>query len=266
MIRTLAVCLTFALVCCADLAPAAAPVASSRPNILVIMTDEHNAGVMGCAGDPLARTPHLDALAARGVLFTAHYCSSPICIPSRQSFTTGKYVSRHNVWGNTVGVPDGTPSLPRLLNAAGYDSFLDGKMHYKGDSSLQEDISTEPGYQIVNDIRFGTPQVAPPVNLPQARLFPGVGLAALHTDVLNSSRDTAVYFRSSPFGAKGHMHANQNAFNLSRRGEPLFYSTGYYTSFADAHSMSSYRHTLAHNTILVNGRGRHPSAGTARYP
>ena len=76
-------------------------------------------------------------------------------------------------------------------------------------------------------------------------MFAGVGLAALHTDVLNSARDTAVYFRSSPFGAKGHMHANQNAFNLSRRGEPLFYSSGYYTSFGDPHSLSSYRHTRA---------------------
>jgi len=87
-------------------------------------------------------------------------------------------------------------------------------------------------------------------------MFPGVGLAAFHTDVLESAKDTAVYFRSSPFGAKGHMHANQNAFNLSRRGEPIFYSTGYYTTFADAHSLSSNRHSRAHNTILVNGGGQ----------
>jgi len=106
--------------------------APQRPNILVIMTDEHNASVMGCAGDRLARTPNLDALAQRGVLFSSHYCASPICIPSRQSITTGKYVSHHNVWGNTVGVPDNWPTLPRLLNTAGYESFLIGKMHYKG--------------------------------------------------------------------------------------------------------------------------------------
>jgi choline-sulfatase len=106
-----------------------------KPNILVIMTDEHNASVMGCAGDKIARTPNLDALAACGILFSAHYCGSPICIPSRQTFTTGKYVSRHNVWGNTKGVPEGTPSIARLLNAAGYESFLDGKMHYKGGAS-----------------------------------------------------------------------------------------------------------------------------------
>ena len=103
-----------------------------KPNILVIITDEHNASVMGCAGDRLARTPNLDALAQRGVLFTAHYCASPICIPSRQSLTTGKYVSHHDVWGNTLGVPNNWPTLPRLLNTAGYESFLIGKMHYKG--------------------------------------------------------------------------------------------------------------------------------------
>lgn len=114
----------------------------------------------------------------------------------------------------------------------------------------------EPWYRIVEDIRFDPAQFGPPTGLPQSRVFPGVGLAAFHTDVLDSSRDTAVYFRSSPFGAKGHMHSNQNAFNLSRRGEPIFYSTGYYTTFADAHSLSSYRHTRAHNAILVNGCGQ----------
>ncbi len=116
--------------------------------------------------------------------------------------------------------------------------------------------AVEPWYRLVQGVAADPARAAPPAALPQSRVFRGVGLAALHTDVLDSSRDTAVYFRSSPFGAKGHMHANQNAFNLSRRGEPLFYSTGYYTSFGDAHAMSSYRHTRAHNAILVNGCGQ----------
>lgn len=113
------------------------------PNILLIMTDEHHAGVMGCTSNSLARTPSLDALAAKGILFPAHYCASPICTPSRQSFTTGKYVSGHRVWSNTVGVPEGTPSLARILNAAGYESYLDGKMHYKGGMTH--------GYNIINE-------------------------------------------------------------------------------------------------------------------
>ena len=52
------------------------------------------------------------------------------------------------------------------------------------------------------------------------------------------------------------MHANQNSFNISRKGERVFYSTGYYTSFADPHALTSYRHTRAHNTILLNGYGQ----------
>ena len=101
-----------------------------RPNILLIMTDEHNASVLGCYGNKIIRTPNLDGLASRGVVFESCYCSSPLCVPSRLSFTAGKYVSRISAWNNDCRLPADTPSLPRLLNAAGYESFLCGKMHY----------------------------------------------------------------------------------------------------------------------------------------
>jgi hypothetical protein len=130
------------------------------------------------------------------------------------------------------------------------------KMKFSADEPWDHDANVEPWYQIVNNIKFDQARVLCPADLPQARMFRSVGLAAMHNDVLDSSRDTAVYFRASPFGAKGHMHANQNTFNVSRKGEPLFYSTGYYTTFADPHSMSSYRHTRAYNSILVNGCGQ----------
>lgn len=115
---------------------------------------------------------------------------------------------------------------------------------------------TEPWYQVVNDIRITPADAVKPSVLPCDKVFFGVGAAALHTDVYNPGKDVAVFFRSSPFGAKGHMHANQNAFNIARKGERIFYSTGYYTSFADPHSLTSYRHTRAHNTILVDGMGQ----------
>lgn len=109
------------------------PIARSRddrPNIVVIMSDEHNANVMGCAGNPMARTPNLDALASEGVLFTDHYCNSPLCVPSRLSFLAGKYASRIGAWSNACWLPtDDYPSLPRLLRKAGYEVFLCGKMH-----------------------------------------------------------------------------------------------------------------------------------------
>jgi len=102
-----------------------------RPNIIVIMSDEHNASVTGCYGNDIVHTPNLDRLAARGVTFDACYCNSPLCVPSRLAFTAGKYVSRIGAWSNSCWLAGADyPSLPRLLNAVGYESFLCGKMHY----------------------------------------------------------------------------------------------------------------------------------------
>ncbi len=102
-----------------------------RPNVLVIMSDEHNASVAGCYGNKLVHTPHLDELAANGVTFDNCYCNSPLCVPSRNSFTAGKYASRVSAWNNNSWLPSAEiPSLPRILDAAGYEAFLGGKMHY----------------------------------------------------------------------------------------------------------------------------------------
>ena len=61
-------------------------------NLLVLMSDEHNPRMLGSAGHPLVQTPNLDALAAAGTSFGSAYCNSPICVPSRASFATGRYV------------------------------------------------------------------------------------------------------------------------------------------------------------------------------
>ena len=58
-------------------------------NLLVIMSDEHQARAMGCAGHSFVQTQHLDALAARGARFSNAYTPSPICVPARASFATG---------------------------------------------------------------------------------------------------------------------------------------------------------------------------------
>jgi choline-sulfatase len=101
------------------------------PNIWWIMSDEHNPHVTGAYGNTIVRTPHMDELAANGVTFETHYCNSPLCVPSRASLTAGKYCSRVNVWSNSCELPSADiPSLPRILNAAGYESYLCGKQHY----------------------------------------------------------------------------------------------------------------------------------------
>jgi len=102
-----------------------------QPNILVIMTDEHNYQVAGCYGNPLARTPHIDEIAAEGITFDQAYCNSPLCVPSRMAFTAGKYIHRTSAWNNNCWLPSPDyPSIARVLNAVGYESFLCGKMHY----------------------------------------------------------------------------------------------------------------------------------------
>lgn len=106
----------------------------SRPNILVIMTDEHNARILGCYGNKLVRTPNMDGLASRGIVFEAAYTNSPLCVPERLSFTAGKYISRISAWNNDVSLPSNDyPSIARAMNDAGYESFLCGKMHYAKD-------------------------------------------------------------------------------------------------------------------------------------
>ena len=101
------------------------------PNILVIMSDEHNVHVTGCYGNRIVRTPNLDRLAASGITFDSAYTNSPLCVPCRLAFTAGKYISRVGAWSNSCWLPsDDYPSIARIMIAAGYDSLLCGKMHY----------------------------------------------------------------------------------------------------------------------------------------
>ena len=89
-----------------------------------------------------------------------------------------------------------------------------------------------------------------------AAVFRGVGLAALHSDLNgNPDEDIVVYLRSSPYGGGiAHMTCSQNAFNISYKGEKLFYHTGHYKAgFASDHIFTDYRHTRSHNGLLVNG-------------
>src|SRR5579862_8907861 len=80
--------------------------AADRPkNVLLLMSDQHRRSCLGAAGDPVAHTPNLDALAASGVRFNSGYCANPVCTPSRASLLTGLYTHHHQAWNNTVPWP-----------------------------------------------------------------------------------------------------------------------------------------------------------------
>ncbi len=82
------------------------------------------------------------------------------------------------------------------------------------------------------------------------------GEVSMHSHLGDTDNDLALEFRSSTFGSGSHTTASQNAFNLLFKGHDVYRSTGYYQAFADAHNLMSYRHSRAHNTILVNGIGQ----------
>ena len=104
----------------------------SRPNIVLIMSDQHNPHVLGCAGDPYVQTPNLDAIAARGARFTSMYCPYPLCVPSRMGFMAGRYPSEVDVWDNGSPLATNVPTFAHGLGAAGYEAVLCGRMHFVG--------------------------------------------------------------------------------------------------------------------------------------
>jgi len=109
---------------------------AERPDILILFSDQHGR-LAGCYGDPVVRTPHLDALAAEGVTFDSAYCPSPICLPSRMSLLTGRMPHRQACWTNTDILPSGIPTYAHALGAAGYDATLVGRMHSIGPDQMR---------------------------------------------------------------------------------------------------------------------------------
>ncbi|MBN1670129.1 MAG: sulfatase-like hydrolase/transferase [Kiritimatiellae bacterium] len=102
-----------------------------KPNILLLFSDQHNAGVLGCEGHPDVKTPALDRLACTGVRFTRAYCQDGICVPSRASMMTGQYPRTVGVLYNTdpAPMPERFEPLPAMLRRNGYRTGAFGKRH-----------------------------------------------------------------------------------------------------------------------------------------
>jgi choline-sulfatase len=109
---------------------------TTRPNILLIMGDEHPVFMTGCYGHRSVKTPNLDALAARGAVFDAAYCPSPICAPSRAAMMAGRHVHTLEVWDNAAPFRCDWPTFAHSFSAAGYRTILCGKMHFVGPDQL----------------------------------------------------------------------------------------------------------------------------------
>lgn len=105
-----------------------------RPNVLLVVSDEQSLATLGATGNPAARTPHLDGLAAAGTVFGEFSTPFPLCCPSRASLLTGQMPRHHHVLGNWRAIaPElATTGLGRVFTDAGYHTVYVGKWHVPG--------------------------------------------------------------------------------------------------------------------------------------
>ena len=110
---------------------------ATAPNIVLIMSDQHRADMMRCAGDESVATPSLDGLAAEGVRFSRVSCQGPLCMPARASFMTERYVRDHGVYTNWAEIAEDSPTYVWALRQAGYHTAMLGKAHLYRDEIVE---------------------------------------------------------------------------------------------------------------------------------
>jgi arylsulfatase A-like enzyme len=102
---------------------------TQKPNFLLFITDQHRADHLGCYGNPVLRTPHIDGIAQRGLRFERFYVATPICMPNRATLMTGRMPSLHGARHNGIPLSLNATTFTDILAAGGYRTALIGKCH-----------------------------------------------------------------------------------------------------------------------------------------
>ncbi|MGB7294623.1 MAG: sulfatase [Candidatus Aminicenantales bacterium] len=183
-----------------------------RPNILVIMSDDHAAHAISAYGSRLNTTPQIDRLAREGMLFANCFCTNAICAPSRAAILTGRYSHLNGVRDNAVAFDGIQTTFPKLLQKAGYQTALIGKWHLKSDPTGFDYWTVLPGQGEYYNPDF--------IEMGEQRRHEGYVtdiLADLAVDFLERSRDP-----SRPFLLMLHHKAPHRAWQPAPRHLNLF--------------------------------------------
>jgi choline-sulfatase len=112
-------------------------------NFLILISDEHRKDAMGCMGHPIVKTPHLDALAERGVVFENAYTPSPMCVPTRAALACGDHVHNIRYWDSATPYDGTRRTWMHALRDAGVEVTSIGKLHFRSgedDNGFSEEI------------------------------------------------------------------------------------------------------------------------------
>ncbi|MCB1388757.1 MAG: sulfatase-like hydrolase/transferase [Rhodobacteraceae bacterium] len=191
----------------------------TRPNILLIMTDQHRADHLGCYGNPVLRTPHIDSLARGGLKHEAMFVNCPICMPNRIAMMTMRMPSANGARQNGIPMDRDAVSYVDLLRAAGYRTALVGKSHLQAMTDRAVPPESAPADPALSP---------PPAGLDEAwrsrRAGPDYGAELIPAWIADPERTVALphYGFDEVHFANGHgdqVHGHYDAWVRDRGGD-----------------------------------------------
>ena len=111
---------------------------NTRPNVLLIFTDQQNIQMMSAAGNPNLSTPAMDMIAEQGVMFMQSYCTSPVCGPARSSIISGRMPHETGVEWNGDEMKEDIINAGEIFRNSGYHTVWGGKWHLPGELSAAD--------------------------------------------------------------------------------------------------------------------------------
>lgn len=149
------------------------------PNVLFIISDQHQQKVTGCYGHDFIQTPNIDSLASKGTRFTNAYTNSPICVPSRAALATGRYIHETGYWDNSHAYDGQVKSWHQMVRDQGANAVSIGKLHFQQDcdpAGFDEQIIPMHMVGVFGDIRECVKRpLAPPLKRSRTAELIGVG-------------------------------------------------------------------------------------------